>query len=424
MRRMGWMLLLVSALVAPAQASEEIILRHALTGKAHDVLATLVLRFNDEQKGKARVLLQDLRGIEEEDRHQLPHLALLDSDDSMEFFGTRPRFKPLYQMMTESGEKLDAQRFFPLLADAVDDTLGRLQALPLGMSLPVLMWNKEAFRKAGLDPEKPPKTWWEVQERAGSLFDAGVQCPFTSSRFAWVHLENVSSQHGEPIIVREKNGSTRVALNQLVDVKHIALLASWYKSSYFHYFGSGTESDRKFIAGECAMLTGESALYAEAMRGSFAVGVAELPYYDDVRGATPHKVLPDGAALWVLAGRKKNEYKLAARFVSFMLRPQVQLEWVQATGYLPMTPAAIEALKAAGVAPALLDAATRRLAERKAATTRVKHGSGLNRVREILNQEIASVWANTKPAKEALDTAMSRVNSAQGVPGALSPDGR
>lgn len=424
MRRMGWMLLLVGALAAPAQASEEIVLRHALTGKAHDVLATLVLRFNDEQKGKSRVLLQDLRGIEEDDRRQLPHLALLDSDDSMDFFRTRPRFKPLYQVMSESGETLDAQRFFPLLADAVDDTLGRLQALPLGMSLPVLMWNKEAFRKAGLDPEQAPKTWWEVQERAGSLFDAGVQCPFTSSRFVRVHLENVSSQHGEAISVREKNGTTRVALNQLVDVKHIALMASWYKSSYFRYFGSGTESDRKFISGECAMLTGESALYAEALRGGFAVGVAELPYYDDIRDATPHRVLPDGAALWVLAGRKKSEYKLAARFVSFMLRPQVQLEWVQATGYLPMTPTAIVALKAMGVAPALLDAATRRLAERKSATTRTKHGYGLNRVRDILNQEIAAVWANTKPAKEALDTAMSRANGAQGVPGVLSPVGR
>ncbi len=424
MRRMRWMLLLVFALVAPAQASEEIILRHALTGKAHDMLATLVLRFNDEQKGKARVLLQDLRGIEEEDRRQLPHLALLDSDDSMDFFRTRPRFKPLHQMMSESGEKLDAQQFFPLLADSVDDTLGRLQALPLGMSLPVLMWNKEAFRKAGLDPEQAPKTWLEVQERAGSLFDAGVQCPFTSSRFVRVHLENVSSQHGEPIAVREKNGTTRVALNQLVDVKHIALLASWYKSDYFHYFGAGSESDRKFIAGECAMLTGESALYAEAKRGGFEVGVAALPYYDDFYGATPHKVLPDGAALWVLTGRKKSEYKLAARFVGFMLRPQVQLEWVQATGYLPMTPAAIEALKAAGVAPTLLDAATRRLSERKSATSRIKHGFGLNRVRDILNQEIAAVWANTKPAKEALDTAMRRVNGTQGDPGALTPAGR
>ena len=432
MRKTGWMRLLVSVLTAPAlaaaaqaaparsaaaQAGEEIVLRHALTGRAQQTLATLVQRFNAEQKGRGSVLLQELRSVEPDARHQLPHLALLDADDSMEFFGTRPRFKMLYQVMAESREKLDTRRLFPLLVDAVDDTLGRLQALPLGLSLPVLMWNKEAFSKAGLDPEQAPKTWWEVQERAGKLYDAGSKCPFTSSRFAWVHLENLSSQHGEPFAVREKNGSTHVALNRLVDVKHIALLTSWYKSFYFHYFGSGAQSDRKFISGECAMWTGESSLYAEAMRGSFPVGVAELPYYDDVRGATPSKVLPDGAALWVLAGYKKKDYQLAARFASYMLSPQVQLEWVRATGYLPMTPAAIEALKAAGIAPTLLDAATRRLSERKSVTARTKHGAGLNRMREILNEEIAAVWANAKPAKEALDTAMQRFNGQSGGTG-------
>lgn len=414
MRRIVCVLLMVGALVAPAQARDEIVLRHGLSGKSLDALATLVQRFNAEQKGKSQVLLQDLHGVAEDERRHLPHLALLDADDSVEFFGTLPRFKMLYQVMAESREKLDTTRFFPVIADAVDDSQGRLQALPLGLSLPVLMWNKDAFLKAGLDPEKPPKTWWEVQERAGSLYDAGIKCPFTSSRFAWVHLENLSSQHGEAFALREKGGATRVALNRLVNVKHIALMASWYKSKYLHYFGAGVESDRKFVSGECAMLTGESSLYAEAMRGGFAVGVTELPYYDDVREATPSRVLPDGAALWALAGHKKKDYQLAARFVSFMLKPQTQLEWVRATGYLPMTPAAIEALKAAGVAPILLEAATRRLSERKSATTRTKHGAGLNRLREILNEEIAAVWANTKPAKEALDSATRRFNDGPG----------
>lgn len=414
MQRIGCFLLMVGALVAPAQARDEIVLRHALAGQPLDALATLVLRFNDEQKGKSQVLLQDLHGVTDEARRRLPQLALLDADDSVEFFGTRPRFKMLYQVMAESGEKLDAARFFPLIADAVDDTLGRLQALPIGLSLPVLMWNKDAYRKAGLDPDKAPMTWWEVQERAGNLHDAGIKCPFTSSRFAWVHLENLSSQHGEAFALREKSGVTRVALNRLVNIKHIALMASWYKSDYLHYFGSGVESDRKFVSGECAMFTGASSLYAEALRGGFAVGVTELPYYDDVRGATPSRVLPDGAALWVLAGHKKKEYQVAARFVSFMLKPQTQLEWVRATGYLPMSPAAIEALKAAGVAPTLLETATRRLSERKSATTRTKHGAGLSRLREILNEEIAAVWANTKPAKEALDTATRRFNDEPG----------
>jgi sn-glycerol 3-phosphate transport system substrate-binding protein len=387
--------------------AQTVTLRHALDGRALDSLATLVVRFNDEQKGKAKVVLQDRGGVD--DPRKLPQMALLEADDSQSFFASQPRFRPLAQVMAEAGEKLDAGRFFPQIADAVDDAAGRLQALPLGLSLPVLFYSKEAFVKAGLDPERPPKTWWEVQKAAGALFDAGYRCPLTSSRFNWIHLENVSSQHGEPILLRSGG---RAQLNSMVHVKHIALLSSWNKSSYFQYFGPGNEADARFASGECAMLTGESTLYAELARaGHFAFGVADLPYYDDVYGATPYNVLPDGAALWVLASHGKADYRVVARFASFLLRPENQRDWVRATGYLPMTPAAIEALKSAGVAPAILDAAQRRLSAPRLAAARPPSGPWRDRLHEILDEEIVFVWKNTKPAKEALDTAMLRANA-------------
>jgi hypothetical protein len=106
------MLLVLLGCVAAFQAlAQDISLRHDLEGKALDTLATLVLRFNDEQKGKGRVLLQDVRGLE--NKHVLPHLALLDPDDSMEFFGTRPRFRPLHEVMREAGQKFDADSSIP-----------------------------------------------------------------------------------------------------------------------------------------------------------------------------------------------------------------------------------------------------------------------------------------------------------------------
>lgn len=404
---------LALVLTCSLATAQELVLRHALHGGALDALATLVLRFNDEQKGKSKVMLEGLDGA---DRLRQPHLALLRQSDSLRFFDTLPRFKPLHEVMREGGGKLDGVRFYPQVADAVDDIGGKLQGLPMALGLPVLYYNKDAFRKAGLDPEAPPKTWWEVQRAAGALFDAGVQCPLTTSDFAWVHLENVTSQHGEPMLLRSGK-SERVTMNSLVHVKHIALLASWHKSSYFHYFGPGREGDDKFLAGECAMLTGESPLYADLRRQlNFSVGVAALPYYDDVRGNRPADLLPDGAALVVLAGRKKDEYKVAARFVSFLLRPEVQKEWVRATGFLPMTATAIEALRQSGVPPAILAAAEKRLAAPKVGEARTKFGFGRSKVREILNQEIEFVWGNTKPAKEALDTAMLRANGGAEVP--------
>jgi len=400
-------LLLSAAFLAPTAFAQEITLRHALDGRALDALATLTVRFNDEQKGKAKVVLEDVRGIE--DRQRLPHMAFLDAHDGMAFFGTRPRFVSLAQTMRNSREKFDASAFYPQVADAVDDLTGKVQALPLGLGLPVLFYSQDAFRKAGLDPAKPPQTWWEVQHAAGELFDRDVKCPLTSAQFSWVHVENISSQHGEPIVAKSGR-SERLAVNSMVNVKHIALLASWHKSFYFHYFGPGDEAVSRFASGECAMLTADSSVAMRiAQAAKFQLGVAALPHYDDVRGAQPVDLLPDGAALWLLPGKKKEEYKVVARFVGFLMRPAVQKEWVQTTGYLPMTSAGMEGLRASPAAPAVVAAAEKRLAMPRQGY-RSKIGVGQGRLREILNEEIAFVWQNTKPAKEALDTAVSRAS--------------
>jgi sn-glycerol 3-phosphate transport system substrate-binding protein len=202
-----------------------------------------------------------------------------------------------------------------------------------------------------------------------------------------------------------------VSFNNLVHVKHLARLASWQKSRYFHYFGSGREGDARFKSGECAMLTGESALHAELRGSQFPVGVAALPYYDDVRGAQPANVLPDGAALRALPGKKKNEYQVAARFVAFLMQPQVQRDWVRATGFLPMTPAVLDELAAAGVSPAVIEAARKRLGAPKKVDARMRSGFARNRVRSMLNEEIGLVWTTDRPAKEALDKAMARANA-------------
>ena len=407
MKRILWTLLGCSA--AFSAFAQDISLRHDLDGKALDTLATLVLRFNDELKGKGRVLLQDSRGLE--NKHLLPHLALLDPDDSMEFFGTRPRFRPLHEVMREAGQKLDAAQFYPQVADAVDDASGRIQALPMALALPVLFVNRDVLRKAGVDPDQPGKTWWELQKTAGEIYDRGGKCPLTTSRFAWIHSENVSTQAGEAVVTRVGSADTVMA-NAMVNVKHLALLASWQKSRYFHYSGPGREGNRRFLSGECAMLTGESSLYADARRAGIDVGISALPYYDDVYSPKPADVLPDGAGLWVLAGHKKDENKLAARFIAFMLRPEVQKEWVQATSYLPMTPGALAAVRDAGLPQSLLDAAHKRLSVSRKGSTRAKHGPIRDRLHEFLGEEVAFVWSAGRAAKEALDNTVRRVNEA------------
>lgn len=405
--------ILAGCVLASQALAQDISLRHELDGKALDILATQVLRFNDEQKGRGKVVLQDARGVD--NKHALPHMALLDPDDSLEFFGTRPRFRPLHEVMHDAGVKLDAVQFYPQVADAVDDAGGRLQALPLALSLPVLLINRAAMRKAGLDPERQAATWWELQKLAGDLYDKGTKCPLTTGRFAWIHSENITAQAGEAMT--QKTGATeKVLINGMVNVKHLALLASWQKSRYFHYEGPGREGYRRFLGGECAMITAESSLYAEVRRAGLDVTIQALPHYDDVYAAKPGDVLPDGAGLWILAGHGKDENKLAARFVAYLMRPEVQKEWVRITGYLPMMPGALAALRDSDIPPPLLDAAQRRLSVSRKGSTRPKHGPLRDRLHEFLGEEVSFVWSTGRAAKEALDNTARRVNAVLAAP--------
>lgn len=402
-------LLLGALFVSSLSHAQELILRHKLEGNALDTLGTLVVRFNDAQKGKGLIRLQSLPA--EEERHKLPQLALLDTTYSREFFGTLPRFMPFHQLMKEGGEKFDSRAVFPQVADAVDDGAGRLQALPLALSLPVLYLNRTLLHKAGVDLDQPPRTWWELQAVAGKVYDSGVKCPLTSSDFSWVHLENIASQHDQPIALRNRN-IEKLMVNSLVNVKHLALIASWQKSRYFHYSGNGREGDERFLNGECAMLTGDSSLYATALQRKLDVAILPLPYYDDVYGVKPSDILPDGASLWALAGMKKPELKLAAKFMNFLLRPEIQREWVRNTTYLPMSTGALAALRESQAFPAsMLDAAQRRLAIPNKNSNRPRNGAMRENLRAIFGEEVQPLWNSDRPAKEALDLTVQRANA-------------
>lgn len=404
-----WIMGISLAVALPLAGAQEITLRHSLQGKALDALATMTLKFNDAQKGKAKVVLQNTDNLTAQERAQMPAAALFDFDESTHYFSTRPRFIPLYQLIKSSGEKVSFNDFYPQIVDAISDSAGRMEALPMGMAIPVLFRNKDYFVKAGLDPEVAPRTWVEVQDVAGKLFEAGYTCPLTSTYVARLHAENVSTQHGQGVAGK----GDKAALNTLINVKHLALLSTWEKSHYFHYYGPHREAEAKFLSGECAMITADSTLFARLSptKGVHA-GASPLPYHDDTYTMTPDKVLPEGASLWVMAGKKKDEYKLLARYIKFLLEPQNQRDWVKATAFLPMSKSAMAALKDAGAfSPAILNAAEKRLSNTQKDSGVIRNEVSRSRMRAILDEEIESVWTKNKPPKQALDEAVERYNS-------------
>ncbi len=67
---------------------------------------------------------------------------------------------------------------------------------------PVLYYNKDAFKKTGIDPSQLPKTWADVEADAKKLKAAGYSCGYSSGWQSWIQLENYSAWHAAPFATK------------------------------------------------------------------------------------------------------------------------------------------------------------------------------------------------------------------------------
>jgi sn-glycerol 3-phosphate transport system substrate-binding protein len=405
-----------------ADAATEIQLWHAMEGVPGEVLVQLVERFNAGQKtwqvvpvfkGGYQETLQ--AGVLAAREGKAPHLLQVYEVGTAGMMASPKLYKPLAQLAAEHRMKLET--YGPSVAAFFSDKKGQLQALPFNNSTPVMFYNRDKFRKAGLDPDKPPKTWPQLQVALLALYDAGEACPYTTSWQSWVHLENESAWHNHPF-ASENNGlgGPRAVLefNSYLMIKHISLMSSWAKSRLFHYAGRTNQADVRFAAGECAVLTSSSASYSSFKRGaSFKVGVAQLPYYDDNYDKAPYNTLIGGAALWTMAGKPAAEYAGVVRFLEFLASPVVSAEWSEKTGYVPVTRGAYLALKNTGhfkEDPDLEIAVNQLIGIKPGNYAKGVRLGNFPRIRDIIDEELELVWNGSKAPKSALDDAVRRGN--------------
>jgi len=404
-----------------AAAPQEIVFWHAMGGALGAELNALVQRFNDSQ-ADFRVAPEHKGSYEDtmigalaaQRAGNSPHLVQVYEVGTAHMMAARSAVRPVAQLMAEFHERLETKAFLPAVASYFSDGSGRLLALPFNVSTPILFYNKDAFRKAGLDPETPPKTWYEMPKAMDALLAAGYRCVFTTVWPSWVQVENMSTWHNQDFATRE-NGmaglDARLAFNTHLMVRHISMLASWARSGYFTYSGRRIEGERRFARGECAMVTSASASYAELRRDAkFDFGVGQLPYYDDIRGA-PHHSMIGGAGLWVLAGKKRAEYRGVAKFLAWLARPEVQAEWHQRTGYVPVTRAAYELTARQGFYrdnPGHEIAIHQLLLHDPTRESRGIRLGNFQRIRLILEEELEGVWDGQVAPKLALDRAAER----------------
>jgi sn-glycerol 3-phosphate transport system substrate-binding protein len=409
-------------LACGARAATEIELWHAMRGPAGEEFDALVRRFNASQREvRMKALYQGgydqtySRALAAHFERKGPHLVQVVEAGNASLMAWRGAVKPAWEVLAEAGVRVNAADFVPAVASYFSDSSGRLLALPLNAATPILYYNKDAFRRAGLDAERPPRTWYEMVRTLGTLVDSGMGCGYATAWPAWVLLENMSLWHNQEFAT-QGNGvggaDARFAFNTHVMMRFIAMLSSWSKAGYFTYTGRGEEAEARFAAGECAVLTTSSAAQERLARtAKFAIGTSHLPYYDDVPGA-PQNTVPGGAGLWVFGGKKPAEYRAVAKFFSFLLQPEEQARWHQRTGYLPVTRQAYEISRKAGF---YRERPGQEIALRQlvAAPTRDSRGIRLGDyrwIRAILDEELEAVWSQTRTPKDALDRAVERGN--------------
>ncbi|GAB4370898.1 MAG: sn-glycerol-3-phosphate ABC transporter substrate-binding protein UgpB [Kiloniellaceae bacterium] len=407
-----------------ALAATEIEWWHAFTGRLGELLAKQVEDFNASQsdykvvaayKGNYSETLN--AGIAAFRAGEQPHILQVFEVGTATMMAAKGAINPVFEVMATGGETFDPSVYLPTVTGYYTDPEGNMLSMPYNSSTPVLYYNKDAFAKAGLDPNAPPKTWTEFGKALDALKASGSACPFTTAWQSWVHLENLSAWHNLPFATKA-NGfeglDTELAFNGPVQVKHIQQMGTWAKEGKFVYSGRRNEGGARFRSGECAMFTESSAGYAGVKaEAAFPFGVSNLPYWDDVAGA-PQNTIIGGASLWVLSGHPAEEYKGVASFFSFLSRPEVQADWHQQTGYLPITLAAYDLTKQQGFYESNPGTETALLQMTAKAPTENSKGLRLgnfDQIRGVIDEELEAVWSGDKTAQAALDSAVERGNA-------------
>lgn len=305
--------------------------------------------------------------------------------------------KPVAQLMAETNIPFNADDLIPVIRDYYSDIHGQLLAMPFNSSSPVLYYNRDAFKKVGLNPDKPPVTWPEVKKIAERFIAQGYQCGFTTVWAAWIHLESFAAWHNLPFATQDNgfaslNPKVKIATPYIIE--HVETLNKWQKNKIFVYGGRGDNATALFTSEQCPMITassGSSMSFKKSL--NFDVGVSTLPYWPHIKGA-PQNTSIGGAAIWIMQYRPLEHYPGIAQFIAFMARKNTQLQWQRDTGYLPVTFTANADKNSPAFNSLTLHPPT--------AYSRGIRLGNFAQIRRIHNQALEAVWSGQKSAEQAL----------------------
>ena len=423
MIRKSMLAALAVAFATAAQAQTEIQWWHSMGGALGDKVNELASKFNESQKDYK--VVPSYKGTYPESMTaaiaayragNAPHILQVFEVGTATMMSAKGAIVPVYKLMKDADEPFNPKGYLGPVSGYYTDSRGQMLSMPFNSSTVVFYVNKDAFKKAGLDPNKAPRTWKEVVAASEKLKASGQACAYTTSWPSWVHVENLSAWHNVPIGTRE-NGmagtDTEFRINNPVVLKHWTMISDLAKRGMFSYAGRTNQGGAKFSSGECAMLTESTGAQANIRReAKFEWSVNPMPYWDDVPGA-PQNAIIGGASLWVMGGKTNNAYKGVARFFAFLSRPEVQMEWHTSTGYVPITVAAYDMTKKAGFYtknPGAEVAIKELMNKPPTANSKGLRFGNFVQGRTVIEEEFEAMVSGKKEAKAALEDAQRRGN--------------
>lgn len=335
-----------------AYAATEIQVWHSLNKHNAAVFEKLVKQFNSDQKEVS----VSVKSFETNDaiepalaagvkNKKAPNLVQLDDNRNAEAIAKRSYIQPMYSLLAKHPVK-DAKWFINADAGFMRDTKGRLLALPYMVDVPVMFYNTSAFKKAGIVPAEPQRSWPGLQDQLVNLANKATRyCPLVTDQPVSVNLENLAAVNNQFYTTNEngrKVGKGKAAAQPVFEfdvmyVRHLSLMISWVRTELMLKPDQEDKAVKRFANNECSVLLSSSSnLGAFRDKNSLNFGVSGLPYYPAVT-SKPGNPFVDGSGLWATSGHPADQDKATAQFLAWLAQPKNAATWYQNTGYLPLT---------------------------------------------------------------------------------------
>ena len=333
---------------ASAEGKTEIIFWHAMGGVNGEATEALVKAFNESQN--EIVVKSEYQGTYDDMITKLK--ATMQS-------GGMPDVCQMYDIgtkfMADSGYAIPVEDMFASTnfdSSSVMDIItsyytvdGKQMAMPFNVSTPMLYYNKDVFKAAGLDPETPPKNFDEVMEYSKKIVESGAApVGYAQAIYGWFFEQQIAGQ-GKYYANNEngrKEAATAVDFDQ--NGAGLKIFETWKNlldSGYAANYGSTTaDTQTAFFSGQAAIIVESTAILKNATNScDFEVGTGYFPKIEDnAEGG----VIIGGASLWMMDNKDEAKKNAAWKFVEYSTTPEAQANWSMSTGYFAINPAAYE----------------------------------------------------------------------------------